>query len=654
MDTNRRMQNLALGIALLGACCAVLFPGIILADEGPAARKAEAATEEATQPADVGKAEEGAKPAESGKPTDAGKKEAALAVQQEQVAERFRELEKLLLRMAELTAPTDARRAALLRQAVAQSKQRDLDHQFDLLIDLLRQERLAVVVKSQGELHQDLIKLLELLLSEDRSKRIEAEKERVKQYLQRVNKIIKEQKSVQGETRRDGDAEKLAERQGELSDKTDELAQDLKQEAAKAAPPTESPHGPGDQPSPPDGGKQGEKPADGKPADDKPAGENPSDDKQAGDEKNKSDQNEGDKGKPDDKKAGDSKPADSEKKKEDSADKPEGEKSEPAEGGKGEPGDKSEPGKGGDAGKPQEGQPSDSSAPQVPPPDSQEKAGGTPSESNESPAQQRLEKAKQRMKEAQQKLEEAQRKEATEKQAEALKELEQAKAELEEILRQLREEEIGRTLAMLEARFRKMLDQQVEVYEGTKRLDAVPEPDRDRDDEIEAGRLSRKQTLIVAEADKALLLLEEEGSAVAFPAAVVEMREDMQQVATRLAEAKVNAMTQGIETDIIAALEEMIASLQKAQKDAEKGQKPGESGGGGGDDEGPPLVDTLAELKMIRALQMRVNQRTARFAEMLQQEQAEQPEIVDSLKRLAEREQRIHKVTRDIVVGRNR
>src|SRR5262245_52780689 len=54
-----------------------------------------------------------------------------LATQQQQVGDRFRELEKLLLRMAELTAPTDPRRAALLRQAVAQSKDRDLDHQFE-------------------------------------------------------------------------------------------------------------------------------------------------------------------------------------------------------------------------------------------------------------------------------------------------------------------------------------------------------------------------------------------------------------------------------------------------------------------------------------------------------------------------------------------
>ena len=50
----------------------------------------------------------------------------------------FRELEKLLLRMAELTAPTDPHRAALLRQAVAQSKERDIDHQFEELVALLR------------------------------------------------------------------------------------------------------------------------------------------------------------------------------------------------------------------------------------------------------------------------------------------------------------------------------------------------------------------------------------------------------------------------------------------------------------------------------------------------------------------------------------
>ena len=65
-------------------------------------------------------------------------------------------------------------------------------------------------------------------------------------------------------------------------------------------------------------------------------------------------------------------------------------------------------------------------------------------------------------------------------------------------------------------------------------------------------------------------MLHEEGSAVAFPEAVAEMRDDMEQVVTRLAQSKVGEVTQGIEKDIIAALEEMIAALQKAQKDLEQ------------------------------------------------------------------------------------
>src|SRR5690606_15032392 len=139
----------------------------------------------------------------------------------------------------------------------------------------------------------------------------------------------------------------------------------------------------------------------------------------------------------------------------------------------------------------------------------------------------------------------------------------QAKAELERILRQLREEEVQRTLAQLEGRFRRMLDMQIEDYEATLRLDRVPAAQRGRNDEIEASRLSRKESAIVLEAEKALTLLREEGTAVAMTEAVLQMYEDMQQVVIRLGQAKVDARTQGIEEDIMAALEEMIAALQQ-------------------------------------------------------------------------------------------
>ncbi len=536
-----------------------------------------------------------------------------LSDRQRQVRQRFVELERLLLRMAELTAPTDPHRATLLRQAVAQSKQRDIDHQFEELVKLLEQQQLALAVRGQGEVQRDLARLLELLLSEDRGKRIESEKERVREYLKRVNRIIKEQKSVQGETKRDGDNKELAERQGELSDKTGELADDVKQDQADRESLQREPE-PEGQPSEGD-------------SDAEPAGNA---------EKNQDDQ-----GKP-------GEPSD----KGDDARKPESDK----DGGKPEDSEKSDD----QSDKPTEpGEPSES--PQGPSPDQPPMPGAPmPGESpsgespppSDNPAQQRLERAQQRMQQAQEKLKQAEREQAEEKQAEALRELEQAKAELEEILRQLREEETARMLAMLEARFRKMLDAQVQVYEGTLRVDQVPAAERDRDDEIESGRLSRLEAAIVVEADKCLSLLREEGSAVAFPEAVVDMREDMQQVVERLAATNVGPLTQGIETDVITALEEMIAALKKAQKDNENKQQQQSDPGQGAPGE-PPLVDTLAELRMIRALQMRVNNRTQTYARLIEAEQADTPELFEALKKLAEREQRIHAVTRDIVIGRN-
>ncbi len=260
------------------------------------------------------------------------------------------------------------------------------------------------------------------------------------------------------------------------------------------------------------------------------------------------------------------------------------------------------------------------------------------------------------MKDAQQKLEKAEREGAVEDQEEAIRELELAKRELEEILRQLREEEIERMLAQLEARFKAMLEMQLLVYEGTLRLDNIPEDQRDRNDEIEAGRLSRKESQIVIEADKALTLLREEGTAVAMHEAVLQAREDMAQVVLRLSQAKVAVITQGLEEDIIQALEEMIAAVQKAQQDMEQKQQQGKPQQG--QPQEPPLIDDLAELKMLRSLQMRVNRRTDRYGNLIGEGdevgQATEVDLVEALEQLSRREQRIFQATRDIVTGRNK
>ncbi|HAY82746.1 MAG TPA: hypothetical protein DCY79_23300, partial [Planctomycetaceae bacterium] len=189
------------------------------------------------------------------------------------------------------------------------------------------------------------------------------------------------------------------------------------------------------------------------------------------------------------------------------------------------------------------------------------------------PARKRIQAAEEKMKEAKQKLEEAKRKESVKAQREAEEELKQAIAELEEILRQLREEEIERMLAQLAGRFRKMKEMQLKVYEDTLRLAKVPSDKRGDDYPIRANKLSVAEQKIVLEADRALTLLLEEGSSVAFPETVQQMRDDMEDVAIRLRDTKVGRLTQGLEEEIIQTLDELIAALEKAQQDMEEQQQ---------------------------------------------------------------------------------
>lgn len=533
-----------------------------------------------------------AKPAETNVADDPA---ARLVLEQEQLSDRFKRLEEVMLRLAELTAPNDPRRAELLLKAVRQGKEELLGLKFARIVELLQKDRLKGAADQQDELAKGLNQLLDLLLSEDREKRVKSEQARIKEYLKRINNLIKSEKAVQGQTEQGGNAKRLADQQEKIADKTGELADDIDRDE-------QADRGDGE-PSADGESKEGESGKDGK-EDEKPK------DAEKGQPSEGEGQQEGD---------------------EQQSKQGEGQQ------GEGKP-------KEGEQGENQQGQPSDGQQGE-----GQQGQQGQPQEQN--PAQKRLEAAEERMREAQEHLEQAERDEAVEEQQKALAELEQAKAELEEILRQLREEELERMLAYLEARFRKMLEMQLEVYAATEQLDKIPEDDRERSFEIDSGRLSREESRIVAEADNALALLREEGSAVAFPEAVMQMREDMEQVVVRLARTQVGALTQGIEEDIIAALEELIEALQKAQKELEQKQAKPQPAQSPSDD--PALIDMLAELKMLRSLQMRVNRRTQRYSALIDGDQAEAAELLEALAELSERQERIHRATRDIAVGRN-
>jgi len=62
---------------------------------------------------------------------------------------------------------------------------------------------------------------------------------------------------------------------------------------------------------------------------------------------------------------------------------------------------------------------------------------------------------------------------------------------------------------------------------------------------------------------------------------------------------------------------------------------------------------------MIKSLQERVNKRTTRYSRLLQDDQdpvgqANAAELVSALKKLSERQQEVYKITRDLVLGKNK
>ncbi|GAB4157707.1 MAG: hypothetical protein Tsb009_34860 [Planctomycetaceae bacterium] len=253
-------------------------------------------------------------------------------------------------------------------------------------------------------------------------------------------------------------------------------------------------------------------------------------------------------------------------------------------------------------------------------------------------------------------LKKANREGASKKQDEAIKELEIAQAKLEEILRQLREEERELMLRDLQSRFKNMLRMQKIVFNGTVSLNTTPHSRWKAQQVARSRELAGDEGKIVIEADKAQTLLKEEGSSIAFPEAVEELREDMVTVARMLAKEDTGKENQEIQRDIMDALSEIIDALKKEleKKDKEKKDPPPKPPS----DQDPPdpsLVDKLAELKMLRSLQMRVNRRTRRLGLKIKGEQATEKdaEVVEQLKQLAKRQARIQKAAYDLATNKN-
>src|SRR5205823_569293 len=156
------------------------------------------------------------------------------------------------------------------------------------------------------------------------------------------------------------------------------------------------------------------------------------------------------------------------------------------------------------------------------------------------PAQQGLEDAVPPQQGAADDLKKNQREDASKKEDDAIRKIEDVLKELEKRLAQLRDKEKLKKLENLEQRIARMLSMQVEVRDATKQIeDRVKVTKQKTTAEVQKAQAQAdKEQAIIAEADKAMQLIEGDGSAVVFAGVLRMARQDMEAVFKQLEKAQ--------------------------------------------------------------------------------------------------------------------
>src|SRR5581483_10478216 len=100
-----------------------------------------------------------------------------------------------------------------------------------------------------------------------------------------------------------------------------------------------------------------------------------------------------------------------------------------------------------------------------------------------------------------------------------------------------------------------------------------------------------------------------------------QVRGDMITVSGRLRKTDTGLVNVTIENDIIATLQEMVEALKKARQENQKPKTPMPGQPGQPGQHNQHLIDAIAELKMIRSMQKRVNDRTEVYGKQYEGEQ---------------------------------
>ena len=514
------------------------------------------------------------------------------------VSGRYDRFERLLSQMADILGHEDPQRAELLRRAISIGREKIIGTQLGQIAADLSQNSLGRALEQQEEVLESLAELLRLLQSEDRRSELEKERERLNNLLKDVSNALSEQKAARASTQNSAAPSSSASKQQKAIDRATEILDEIRAHDGR----TEDLADGGSTDS--DNENRGERSGDGsdiqsgessESSPSQPSGQDKEKDTNSGDDKSK--------GSP-------------------SREPNKGES--PPEGSQNESGAPSA----------QSGEKNSQSQ------NSQPSQRGGDSDRKQTPGQDEISRARELMRAALEQLQKQLRDNALQKQDGAIEELQKAVEELQKLLLQLREEEKELILASLEARFQRMLSMQTQIYDETVDLDTTP-VDEWLDTMFARSReVAQQQAELRVACDQTLGLLREDGTSVAVVLSVEDISIDMRTIAGRLRESKVGALTQSLETDIIEALKELIEATQREMQDMKSEEQSQHSQTG--EQKKPPLVQLLAEIKILRSLQLRINRRTRNIdGFMAEDSENDRNDLTRQLRELTTRQQRL-------------
>lgn len=168
-----------------------------------------------------------------------------------------------------------------------------------------------------------------------------------------------------------------------------------------------------------------------------------------------------------------------------------------------------------------------------------------------------------------------------------------------------------------------------------------------RSDELALRTLSVRESELADQASEAQKMLAADGSTIVLLTIMDATREDMINVSELLAKLNCGPYVQSLERAIEENLEDMIRAIQQEQhrRDEEEQDDDGD-GDGDGDGDDQPLIPLSAELKMLRALQLRINHRTVQVDRA--RDQLDEAEFAEQTDKLASRQARVSGLTKEL------